>query len=53
MFRVHRHTSGRCEVRFDFQERLAEDVTPSEHRIFNRLGPSLAAVNAWLTTLLV
>ena len=51
MFRVQRHASGRCEVRFDFQERLAEDVTSSERRTFIRLGPSLAAINAWLTTL--
>jgi integrase len=51
MFRVQRHASGRCEIRFDFQERLAEDVTPSERRTFIRLGPSLAAINAWLTML--
>src|SRR5713101_5345912 len=51
MFRVHRHTSGRYEVRLDLQERSAEDLLPTERRAFIRLGPGLAAVNAWLTTL--
>lgn len=51
MFRVHRHASGRCEVRLDVQGRSVEDLLPAERRNFIRLGPSLAAVNAWLTTL--
>lgn len=51
MFRVHLHASGRCEVRLDVQERSVEDLLPTERRAFIRLGPSLAAVNAWLTTL--
>ena len=51
MFRVHRHLSSRCEVRLDVQERSVEDLLPAERRAFIRLGPSLAAVNAWLITL--
>lgn len=47
MFQVHRHASGRCEIRLDLQERSVEDLSPAERRAFIRLGPSLAAVNAW------
>jgi integrase len=51
MFQVHRHASGQCEVRLAVGERSVEELLPAERRAFMRLGPSLAAVNAWLITL--
>jgi integrase len=51
MFQVHRHSSGQCEVRLAVGERSVEELSPTERRAFIRLGPSLAAVNAWLITL--
>ncbi len=51
MFQVHRHASGQCEVRLAVGERSVEELSSAERRAFMRLGPSLAAVNAWLITL--
>lgn len=51
MFQVHQHASGQCEVRLAVGDRPIEELLPGERRAFIRLGPSLAAVNAWLMTL--
>jgi len=40
-----------CEIRWDFENRLPEQRTREEQRLFLQLGPSLVAVNIWLTTL--
>ncbi len=40
-----------CEIRWDFENRLPEQRTREEQRLFLQLGPSLVAVNVWLTTL--
>src|SRR5260370_35482238 len=40
-----------CEIRWDFENRLPELRTREEQRLFLQLGPSLVAVNVWLTTL--
>jgi len=40
-----------CEVRWDFENRSPEQRTKEEQHLFLQLGPSLVAVNVWLTTL--
>ncbi len=40
-----------CEIRWDFENREPVQRTRAEQRLFLQLGPSLAAVNVWLTTL--
>src|SRR6266700_6834228 len=40
-----------CEIRWDFENRLPEQRTREEQRLFLQLGPSLVAVNVWLTVL--
>ncbi len=51
MFHISRFPSGVCEVRVDFQGRCVEEIPPLQRRAFMRLGPDLAAVNAWLAAL--
>ncbi len=51
-FVLHRDNSRRlCEIRWDFEKRPPEQRTKEEQRLFLQLGPSLAAVNVWLTIL--
>jgi len=51
-FTLHRDSSRRlCEIRWDFENRLPEQRTREEQRLFLQLGPSLVAANVWLTTL--
>lgn len=51
-FVLHRDHSRRlCEIRWDFENRLPEQRTKEEQRLFLQLGPSLVAVNVWLTIL--
>lgn len=52
LFTVYRDASRcLCEVRWDFQDRSPEQRTKDEQRLFLQLGPSLVAVNIWLTIL--
>jgi site-specific recombinase XerD len=52
LFTLYRDRSRRfCEIRWDFENRLPEQRTREEQRRFLQLGPSLVAVNVWLTTL--
>jgi integrase len=51
MFHISRFPSGACEIRVDFQGRRVEEIPSLERRAFMRLGPDLAAVNAWLAAL--
>ncbi len=52
LFTLHRDRSRRfCEIRWDFESRSPEQRTREEQRLFLQLGPSLVAVNIWLTTL--
>lgn len=51
MLHCNRFSSGACEIRFDFHGRSIEEIPPLERRAFMRLGPDLAAVNAWLSAL--
>lgn len=51
-FILHRDRSRRlCEIRWDFENRLPEQRAKEEQRLFLQLGPSLVAVNVWLTIL--
>lgn len=51
-FILHRDQSRRlCEIRWDFENRLPEQRTKEEQRLFLQLGPSIVAVNVWLTIL--
>jgi integrase len=45
------HTRRLCEVRWDFEKRPQEQRSREEQRLFLQLGPSLVAVNVWLTAL--
>lgn len=52
LFVLHRDDSRRlCEIRWDFENRGPEQRTRDEQRLFLQLGPSLVAVNVWLTIL--
>src|SRR5713226_4733684 len=52
LFILHRDRSRRlCEIRWDFEKRPPERRTKEEQRLFLQLGPSLVAVNVWLTIL--
>lgn len=51
MFHVHRSPAGLCEIRFDFQDRSANEIAPEERRAFIHLSFSLEVVNVWLATL--
>lgn len=52
LFTIYRDASRRlCEIRWDFQNREALQRTREEQRLFLQLGPSLVAVNVWLTIL--
>src|SRR5229473_2064196 len=51
-FTLHRDSSRRlCEIRWDFENRLPEQRTREEQRLFLQLGSSLVAINVWLTAL--
>ena len=51
-FTLHCDRSRRlCEIRWDFESRSPEQRAREEQRLFLQLGPSLVAVNVWLTTL--
>ncbi len=52
LFTLYRdHTRRLCEVRWDFENRPPEQRSREEQRLFLQLGPSLVAVNVWLTAL--
>lgn len=52
LFILHRERTRRlCEVRWDFESRPPEQRSREEQRLFLQLGPSLVAVNVWLTAL--
>ena len=52
LFTIYRDASRCfCEVRWDFQDREPAQRTRDEQRLFLQLGPSLVAVNVWLTIL--
>jgi len=51
MFIVHHSPVGGVAIRFAFGDRAPEDVSRQEARTLMRLGPSVAAVNAFLATL--
>ncbi len=51
MFHLYRSLADLCEIRFDFQDRSANEISPNERRVFIRLSSSLEVVNAWLATL--
>ena len=52
LFTIYRDVSRcLCEVRWDFKNRSPEQRSREEQYLFLRLGPSLVAVNIWLTTL--
>jgi hypothetical protein len=52
LFILHRERARRlCEVRWDFESRPPEQRSREEQRLFLQLGPSLVAVNVWLTAL--
>jgi integrase len=52
MFLLYRDPARRlCEIRWDFENRSPEQRTKEEQRLFLQLGPSLVAVNVWLTIL--
>lgn len=51
LFYIHRSSSDACEIRVDFQERHAEEISPLERRAFMRLCPDLVVMNAWLVAL--
>jgi integrase len=49
---LHRDPARRlCEIRWDFKTRPPEQRSREEQRFFLYLGPSLVAVNVWLTIL--
>jgi integrase len=51
-FTLNRDLNRRlCEVRWDFEKRPPEQRSREEQRLFLQLGPSLVAVNVWLTAL--
>lgn len=51
-FTLYRDPSRRlCEIRWDFENCPPEQRTREEQRLFLQLGPSLVAVNVWLTAL--
>jgi len=45
------HSRRQCEIRWDFENRLPEQRTKEEQRLFLQLGPSIVAVNVWLAIL--
>ena len=52
LFILHREPARRlCEIRWDFENRPAEQRSREEQRLFLQLGPSLVAVNVWLMAL--
>jgi len=52
LFILHRDSFRRlCEIRWDFENRPPEQRSREEQRLFLQLGPSLVAVNVWLTAL--
>jgi integrase len=52
LFTLYRDPSRRlCEIRWDFENREPGQRTREEQRLFLQLGPSIVAVNVWLTTL--
>ena len=52
LFTLYRDSSRRfCEIRWDFENREPVQRTREEQRLFLQLGPSVVAVNVWLTTL--
>src|SRR5260370_42474590 len=52
LFILHRERTSRlCEVRWDFENRPPEQRSREEQRLFLQQGPSLVAVNVWLTAL--
>ncbi len=52
LFILYRDQTRRlCEVRWDFENRPLEQRSREEQRLFLQLGPSLVAVNVWLTAL--
>ena len=49
---LHRDSFRRlCEIRWDFENRPPEQRSREEQRLFWQQGPSLVAVNVWLTAL--
>ena len=51
-FSLHRDSDRRlCEIRWDFESREPAQRMKQEQRLFFQLGPSLVAVNVWLTAL--
>jgi integrase len=52
LFILHRDSFRRlCEIRWDFENRPPEQRSREEQRLFLQLGPSLVAVDVWLTAL--
>ena len=51
MLHINRFHSDVCEIRFDFQGRSAEELSPTARRAFIRLGDDLDIVNTWLKVL--
>ena len=52
IFTLYRDPSRRfCQIRWDFEKREPAQRTRAEQRLFLQLGPSLVAVNVWLTIL--
>lgn len=52
LFILHRDGSRRlCEIRWDFENRSPEQRTREEQRLLLQVGPSLVAVNVWLSAL--
>ena len=52
LFILHRDSFRRlCEIRWEFENWLPEQRSREEQRLFLQLGPSLVAVNVWLTAL--
>jgi len=52
LFILYRDGSRRlCEIRWDFENRAPEQRTREEQSLLLQLGPSLVAVNVWLSAL--
>lgn len=52
LFILHRDRPRRlCEIRWDFESRPPEQRTREEQSLLLQLGPSLVAVNVWLSAL--
>jgi hypothetical protein len=52
LFTLYRDRTRRlCEIRWNFEDRPPAQHTREEKHLYVQLGPSLVAVNAWLTTL--